>query len=176
MEGIKNARKKKGWTQEQLASAIGVKRSVISKYETGIISPTIIQIEEIANALNVSMPELLAGSFDTLSYQVGTIYGQESQRVLNKVVGEFWNGEGYSGTDEELKLVHSFAQLNEEGQQKAVERVQELTEIPRYRAIAAPEPPSVPTRDTDRPAPRHARKAARGGIEGIFQPEKKSRS
>ena len=139
MEGIKNARKKKGWTQEQLANAIGVKRSVISKYETGSISPTIIQIEEIASALNVSMPELLAGSFDALSYQVGTIYGQESQRTLNKALGEFWNGEGYSGTDEELRLVHSFALLNEDGQHEAVKRVEELTEIPRYRAETAPE-------------------------------------
>lgn len=163
MEGIKNARKKKGWTQEQLANALGVKRSVISKYETGIISPTIIQIEEIANALNVPMPELLAGSFNSLSYQVGTIYGQETQRILNKALDEFWNGEGYSGTDEELKLVHSFAQLNEEGQQKAIERVQELTEIPRYRAETAPQPPTVPIEKEDTtPAPDKSTKVPEG--------------
>ena len=40
-------------TQEQLALILGVKHSIISKYENGIVSPTLEQIENIASALGV---------------------------------------------------------------------------------------------------------------------------
>lgn len=39
--------------------------------------------------------------------------------------------------------------LNDEGQQKAVERVEELTEIPRYQATPAAESPSPAPEGTD---------------------------
>lgn len=69
LERITSARKKAGLTQEQLASAIGVKRAVVSKYETGTIEPSISQLQKIAKALNVSLSYLLgisgAPEFDT---------------------------------------------------------------------------------------------------------------
>jgi transcriptional regulator with XRE-family HTH domain len=46
-------------TQEDLAKKIGVKRAVISKYETGLISPSADTLQKIANVLNVSMADLL---------------------------------------------------------------------------------------------------------------------
>lgn len=62
---MKKARKQKGLTQNQLAALIGVQRSVISKYESGLIEPTIGQIERIADALGVSLENLLGlQSFD----------------------------------------------------------------------------------------------------------------
>lgn len=39
---------------------------------------------------------------------------------------------GYSFGDTEEKLIHFFSSLNTDGQQKALERVEELTEIPKY--------------------------------------------
>lgn len=64
-EHLKIARKQKGLTQNQLASLIGVQRSVISKYESGLIEPSIAQIERIADALGVSLETLLGlPSFD----------------------------------------------------------------------------------------------------------------
>ena len=56
---LKTARKSKGWTQEQLACALGVQRSVISKYENGIIEPSVTQLEKIATALDISPLELM---------------------------------------------------------------------------------------------------------------------
>ena len=41
------------------------------------------------------------------------------------------------------KLVAAFSLLNEEGQQKAVERVEELTEIPKYQKETPPEDPEA---------------------------------
>ncbi len=59
MESIRSARKKKGWTQEMLASAINVKRAVISKYESGAISPKLETLQRIADALGVPLTDLL---------------------------------------------------------------------------------------------------------------------
>lgn len=61
---IRKARKKAGLTQEALAQRIGVNRATISKYESGLIAPTIQQINEIASALGVSEIELLSGMSD----------------------------------------------------------------------------------------------------------------
>lgn len=47
------------------------------------------------------------------------------------------------------RIVAALGKLNEEGQEKAAERVEELTEIPRYQAQ---EPPTAPAQDT--PAPQ----------------------
>lgn len=52
MEVLKRLRKEKGWTQEQLANAVGVKRATISKYESGAISPTIDMVRKINAALS----------------------------------------------------------------------------------------------------------------------------
>lgn len=59
MEKIITARKRAGLTQEQLATAIGVKRAVISKYETGAIEPSISQLQKIAAVLNIPLSSLL---------------------------------------------------------------------------------------------------------------------
>ena len=58
-ERIREARKRKGITQEQLSKFLGVQRSVISKYETGLIIPSIPQTEKIASTLGVTMDYLL---------------------------------------------------------------------------------------------------------------------
>ena len=68
MERIISARKRAGLTQAQLAAAIGVKRAVISKYETGAIEPSISQLQKIAAALKVPLSSLLTDIDDTFSF------------------------------------------------------------------------------------------------------------
>lgn len=63
---IKQMRKKKNMTQEELAKKIGVKRSVVSKYETGNVEPTVSQIRKIANALECSVYDLIDSGFGAL--------------------------------------------------------------------------------------------------------------
>lgn len=55
---IREARKKASLTQAELAEKIGVKRSVISKYENGQISPTYEMLSNIATALNSHVYDL----------------------------------------------------------------------------------------------------------------------
>ena len=66
METIKFLRRGKGWTQEQLASAVGVKRSVISKYESGAISPSYEMMRKIADALHVPITDLIDPTFESV--------------------------------------------------------------------------------------------------------------
>lgn len=58
-EKLRAARKAAGITQEEMAEKIGVKRSVVSKYENGAISPTIYQAQKMAYVIGVSLASLV---------------------------------------------------------------------------------------------------------------------
>ena len=54
-------RKKKGLSQDELAFAIGVTRQTIYTWEAGLNYPTILMLKKLADALEVSMDDLLNG-------------------------------------------------------------------------------------------------------------------
>lgn len=56
---IRKARSKKGWTQKQLAEAIGVKHNSISDWENGKSKPYADTLELIMGALDVDANTLL---------------------------------------------------------------------------------------------------------------------
>ena len=58
-EKLKNLRKTRGVTQEELASEVFVSRSMIAKYETGKAYPTNEILQRIAEYFNVSLDELV---------------------------------------------------------------------------------------------------------------------
>lgn len=58
---IKNLRERKGLTQAQLADTLGVSSKAVSKWETAKGLPDISLIEPLANALSVSVMELITG-------------------------------------------------------------------------------------------------------------------
>ena len=59
-EKLQELRKRKGLTQEELAEAIYVSRTAISKWESGRGYPSIDSLKEIANYFSVSIDELLS--------------------------------------------------------------------------------------------------------------------
>lgn len=59
---IKTLREKKGLTQAELAHILGVSSKAVSKWETAKGLPDITLIEPIANALSVSVMELMTGN------------------------------------------------------------------------------------------------------------------
>lgn len=74
----------------------------------------------------------------------------ERNRLLNKVrtiVKFTYHHISERDTDILCELIRYCSKLNSEGQKKAVERVQELTEIPRYQRT--PEPPDTHTEPQD---------------------------
>ena len=59
---IKNLREKKGITQAQLADVLGVSSKAVSKWETAKGLPDISLIQPLADALSVSVMELMTGN------------------------------------------------------------------------------------------------------------------
>lgn len=60
-EKLQNLRKSKGLTQEELAEALYVSRTAISKWESGRGYPSIDSLKEIAKYFSVTIDELLSG-------------------------------------------------------------------------------------------------------------------
>ena len=58
--------------------------------------------------------------------------------------------------DHYARISSALIKLNYDGQQKAIERVEELTEIPRYRRQEAAGAPPAPSEDRDTPATQDA--------------------
>ncbi len=58
---VKRLRETKGMTQAELAGRIGVSSKAVSKWETGRGLPDITLLEPLANALGVSVMELMSG-------------------------------------------------------------------------------------------------------------------
>ncbi|MFK7769607.1 MAG: helix-turn-helix domain-containing protein [Mariniblastus sp.] len=61
-EQVRELRKSKGWTLEQLASLSGVSRSMISQVERGSANPTLAVAFRIAQAFGVSLADLVEGA------------------------------------------------------------------------------------------------------------------
>lgn len=60
LEEIKNSRRKKGLSQEQLAKISGLSRSSIINFEKGYRDPRVKDLKKIARALDVSIEQLIA--------------------------------------------------------------------------------------------------------------------
>lgn len=58
-ENLKKIRTKKNITQTELAKTLGVDKSFVSNIENGKTNPTLSTITSLAQALNVSINELL---------------------------------------------------------------------------------------------------------------------
>lgn len=112
---LKEARKSKGMTQEQLASALGVKRSLISKYESGTISPTLAQNEKIAKILGISIEELLTGTKNAFVFS-GSGTRSEAYKSIRNDISRILDG------------LNDFAML------KVLEYIKDLSENPKYLA------------------------------------------
>lgn len=138
---MREARKTAGKSQEELAKALGVNRATVSKYETGVIEPPLAQIVQIARFLDMNFGDLLDGEAYLLykAHQSGFEAGRQAEQLNNAALRSVFEPDGYSFSEPELFLIRSFSQLNDEGQAKAVERVEELTEIPKYQKENPPQ-------------------------------------
>ncbi|WP_369282189.1 helix-turn-helix domain-containing protein [Oscillibacter sp. GMB15532] len=120
---IRKLRIKKGLTQKQLGDLCGMADSAIRRYESDRGNPTEKTLQRIASALGTSAAMLTP----PLNYWVDED-GVEHTEFMYEI-------EPVELTKEELRsrLDKNYAKLNLDGQRKAVERVEELTEIPKYQ-------------------------------------------
>ena len=77
---IKELRKRRGITQEQLADALGVSFQAVSKWENDIALPDIALMPSIAGYFKVSMDELF--DFDVQKLSESSVSCDGSQRKI----------------------------------------------------------------------------------------------
>lgn len=106
---IREERKKKGLTQAVVAQSAGIAVNSLRLYEAGKRKPNIETLIHIAEALEVDPYSIM--DFDTAS-----------DRLSKRINGELHE-----------RMITAFNSLNDIGQQKAIERVEELAEIPKYQ-------------------------------------------
>ena len=58
---IRTAREEQGWTQDQLAEAVGVSRSAVAQWETGRAGQVTTNLTRVAAALGVGVEHLMYG-------------------------------------------------------------------------------------------------------------------
>ncbi|MBO4704114.1 MAG: helix-turn-helix transcriptional regulator [Spirochaetaceae bacterium] len=110
---IKEIRKQKGITQEQLAEKLGMTQSAVSAIESSSNSITIETINKVSAALGVTAVDLLI-DLDHIS----------ADADLLEKMGFEWG---------DLRILEEFQKLNEDGQSEAIRRTHEMTLIDFYR-------------------------------------------
>lgn len=138
-ERIRQKRKEAGITQKELAARINVTPQLISQYENDIKQPKLETMYRIAIALGIRLEDLIglktfetAAEFEQSHSTLAAEMSQNPQDCDSLVVHR---KEHYLliQSEEKDQLDRAFNKLNKAGQQIAVERVKELSEIPRYQ-------------------------------------------
>lgn len=137
-ENIKRIRKEKGITQKQLATDAGISEISIRKYEAGDREPKIETIQKIANSLGVSATAL---KNDYATFKNEVISNSPLLCVTQKDPDNWLFREHLQSriiaelnmTEDKQMLIVDYNKLNQKGQEEARKRVNELTEIPKYK-------------------------------------------
>lgn len=80
---LKQARKEKGLSQEELANLIGLKVGTVSKYEQGDRTPGIGKLQLIANALDCDTSRFVASDDEYVRMTQATDFGNNLDAYLN---------------------------------------------------------------------------------------------
>lgn len=102
---IKQLRTNRKIKQEDLAEAVGVKRSTVGKWENGNNYPTVEVLDKLASLFGVSTDYLL---------------GRDGLPTVKRNTLDF-------------KILEEFNLLNDFGKREAIKRVSELKLVPNYR-------------------------------------------
>lgn len=114
-ERIRQLRIEHQMTQEELGTKVGVQKAAIYKYENGLI----------VNLKRSTLEKLAIVLETTPTYLMGLEDSESNSTILSEL------------TPQQSALLSSFDQLNEEGQQKAVDYVDDLVLTGRYKKCAA---------------------------------------
>lgn len=115
-ENIRQARKRAGLTQKQLAEKSGVATITLQQYERGVREPKLDTIAKIARAMNLFASDLINDQWQNVDMTFTDAterYGQE--------------------TPQYYRMVEAFSTLNHTGAEKAAVAVEDLSKVPEYR-------------------------------------------
>ncbi len=124
-EKVKKIRKEHGFSQRELGERMGgITQQTVAQYEKTIEQPKIATVRKLADALEVSLSELV------------TDWSQFSPEEICEDMQD--NDIDYSSIDprqavNDNRIINKFHNLNFAGQEKAIEQVEMLTKIPEYK-------------------------------------------
>jgi transcriptional regulator with XRE-family HTH domain len=82
---IRKARKARGWTQKELAERVESDASYMNRIETGKANPSIAVLARIAEALEVSLDELVKGQPDGAEVHIQDAGLLERMRLIDSL-------------------------------------------------------------------------------------------
>ena len=128
-ERIRQLRIDHQMTQEELGAKVGVQKAAIYKYENGlVVNLKRSVIEKLALALDTT-PTYLMGMEDN---DVSDSLSSERTVILTMLRESEARDQARIS-----EMIKDFQKLNEDGKEKAVERIHELTEIERFQNLHA---------------------------------------
>ena len=124
-ERLKLRRKEIGFSAEKVADQLGVSPATIYRYEKGDIEKVPVDsLAELAKILQTTPAYLMGWE------------SQADQAEINDLLAQIQASEEKEQSRIAEKI-QDFKKLNDDGKAKAIERVHELTEIPRYQDVYA---------------------------------------
>ena len=165
---IKEARKRAGITQTELGALLGVSGSMIAQYETDKRNPKQETIQRIADALECDFYWLLLGvklsereRIVTNTIRIFNLQDEWDRKIVDVTTKRMeyeLSIMGYSFSEKEQRLIAAFSKMDNEGQEKAADYVEDI--LPRYSrqdpAQPLPEAPAEASPVQDTPAAQDA--------------------
>ena len=109
-ENLIKLRKNKGFTQQQVASKLGIDRTTYTKYETGVSEPGFEMLIRLSQVLNVSLDELFGGP------------------VNDPLTAAVSDSRTESLSEDELELIAAYRGLNEDEKRRLKENLANKTD------------------------------------------------
>lgn len=133
IKSLGNLRESCNLTQKKLAEETGLDLQDIKNIENGTVTPTIDVMRAIARALHCSLAEIFLAVYD----EPVALEALRGIQLADSVVNPWNTIDGTTflvGMDEQkIRLLEAYDSMNTEGQQTAVERIEELAQIPKYQ-------------------------------------------
>ena len=147
-ERIREARKKANMTQAELAQKLNIPYQSIGQWERDIRNPKHATIQRLALALDCDFLWLLWGDApEQISYDIQKLFNthepvvEKAAKLAIHYINSSYTARGYTFSEQEAKLIHTFSRLNSSGKQAALEQILALSQDSEYQQNdAAPTP------------------------------------
>lgn len=141
-------RKKKGLTQEKIAENLGVSRSAVANWKSGLSSPNIELVERIAVYFDVTLDELVRGkmaplseiTMERLSAQMSELLSEIRKNSNNNLYQVYCTNSDRSSEDEDIAGAYfdwGCSEIEEGNYDKAIEYFEEAATRGDVRSIDA---------------------------------------
>lgn len=132
IKNLKRILKEQNCMASELAEGIGVRRSTISNWMSGLSLPRMEKVNQICGFFNIDRSELFKDDIERLRLVGGGELVQPITETRNELLGDLPRTRQEGERWKENILIENFHKLNTKGKQKAIEDVEDLTYIEKY--------------------------------------------